>query len=103
MKTRQEQIAELEAQWKSDPRWIDVKRNYTAEDVVRLRGSVQPEYTYARNGAEKLWKLVRGDARKGLRQLHGRDYRWSGDATGKSRYRGGLFIWLAGCGRWQYL
>jgi len=65
MKTRQEQIAELESEWQDNPRWTDVKRNYSAEDVVRLRGSVQPEYTYARNGANKLWELVRGGATKG--------------------------------------
>ena len=65
MKSRQEQIDELNKQWQEDPRWKDVKRAYTAEDVVRLRGSVQPEYTYARNGAEKLWRLVHGDANKG--------------------------------------
>jgi isocitrate lyase len=65
MKSRQEQIDELSKQWQEDSRWKDVKRTYTAEDVVRLRGSVQPEYTYARNGAEKLWRLVHGDANKG--------------------------------------
>ncbi|WP_455386012.1 isocitrate lyase [Acidihalobacter prosperus] len=62
---RSEQIAQLEKDWLENPRWKSVKRGYSAEDVVRLRGSVQPEYTYARNGAEKLWKLVRGGARKG--------------------------------------
>ncbi len=62
---RTEQIAQIEKDWLENPRWKSVKRGYTAEDVVRLRGSVQPEYTYARNGAEKLWKLVRGDAKKG--------------------------------------
>lgn len=65
MKTRQEQITELEQEWQNNPRWTDVKRNYSAEDVVRLRGSVQPEYTYAANGAKKLWDLVHGDANKG--------------------------------------
>ena len=65
MKSRQQQIDELNRQWQEDPRWQDVERTYTAEDVVRLRGSVQPEYTYARNGAEKLWRLVHGDANKG--------------------------------------
>ena len=65
MKTQAEQIRELEQEWERNPRWAHVKRGYTAADVVRLRGSVQPEYTYARNGAEKLWKLVHGDAKKG--------------------------------------
>ncbi|MCG8010707.1 MAG: isocitrate lyase, partial [Candidatus Thiodiazotropha weberae] len=63
--TRKEQIEALNKDWAENPRWTDVKRGYSAEDVVRLRGSVQPEYTYARKGAEKLWDLVRGDAKKG--------------------------------------
>ncbi|UCC55207.1 MAG: isocitrate lyase [Gammaproteobacteria bacterium] len=65
MKTRDEQIRDLEQDWAQNPRWSDVKRGYSAADVVRLRGSVQPEHTYARNGAEKLWRLVHGDAKKG--------------------------------------
>jgi isocitrate lyase len=63
--SRTEQIKALQQDWAQNPRWKDVKRDYSAADVVRLRGSLQPEYTYARNGAEKLWKLVRGDASKG--------------------------------------
>ncbi|MCW8944231.1 MAG: isocitrate lyase [Sedimenticola sp.] len=62
---RKEQIAALEKDWAENPRWTDVKRGYSAADVVRLRGSVQPEYTYARNGANKLWDLVQGSAKKG--------------------------------------
>ena len=64
-KTRQEQIAALEKDWAENPRWKNVRRDYTAEDVVRLRGSVQPEYTYAKRGAEKLWSLVNGSSKKG--------------------------------------
>ncbi|MBT2969709.1 MAG: isocitrate lyase [Candidatus Thiodiazotropha sp. (ex Ctena orbiculata)] len=63
--TRKEQIEALAKDWAENPRWTDVKRGYSAEDVVRLRGSVQPEYTYAKKGSERLWKLVRGDAKKG--------------------------------------
>jgi isocitrate lyase len=55
---RDEQIKALEKQWANDARWKNVKRGYTAADVVRLRGSLQIEYTLARNGAEKLWNLV---------------------------------------------
>jgi isocitrate lyase len=62
---RAQQIAALERDWAENPRWTDVKRGYTAADVVRLRGSIQPEYTYAQRGAEKLWDLVRGGAKKG--------------------------------------
>ena len=65
MISREQQIKAIEKEWNDDPRWKDVKRGYSAADVVRLRGSIQPEYTYARNGAEKLWKLVHGEARKG--------------------------------------
>ena len=65
MKSRDEQIRELEQEWAQDPRWADVKRGYSAADVVRLRGTVQPEYTYARMGAERLWRLVHGEAKKG--------------------------------------
>lgn len=56
--TREQQIAALEKDWAENPRWKGVTRTYTAADVVRLRGSVQPEHTFARQGAEKLWKLV---------------------------------------------
>ena len=44
--------------WETDARWRGVKRPYTAEDVVRLRGSVQIEYTLARLGADHLWTLL---------------------------------------------
>jgi isocitrate lyase len=47
----------IKKDWAENPRWKNVKRGYSAEDVVRLRGSVQIEYTLARLGAEKLWKL----------------------------------------------
>ena len=62
---RQEQIKVLQKDWQDNPRWSNVKRTYSAEDVVRLRGSVQPECTYARRGSEKLWELVNGTAKKG--------------------------------------
>src|SRR3954453_12433580 len=50
--------AELAAQWANDPRWAGVQRSYSAEDVVKLRGSVVEEHTLARRGAEKLWDLL---------------------------------------------
>ncbi|GAA4225773.1 isocitrate lyase [Actinomadura meridiana] len=49
---------ELRRQWNDDPRWEGVERTYTAEDVVRIRGSVQEEQTLARLGAERLWNLL---------------------------------------------
>jgi isocitrate lyase len=58
MATRQEQIQALEKDWAENPRWKGVKRPYTAEDVVRLRGSVHIEHSLARRGAEKLWNLL---------------------------------------------
>ncbi|MFO8005827.1 isocitrate lyase [Thioalkalivibrio sp.] len=63
--SRQEQIQALEREWSENPRWLDVRRGYSAGDVVRLRGSVRPEQTLARMGAEKLWHKLHGDARKG--------------------------------------
>ena len=65
MKTFDEQVRDLQHDWRENPRWTDVERGYSAADVVRLRGTVQPEYTYARRGAERLWDLVHGDAKKG--------------------------------------
>ena len=56
--SREQQIAQLKKDWAENPRWKGVRRPYTAEDVVRLRGSLQIEHTLARRGAEKLWKLV---------------------------------------------
>jgi isocitrate lyase len=52
------EAAELERTWASDPRWAGVRRDYTAEDVVRLRGTVREEFTLARRGAERLWELL---------------------------------------------
>src|SRR6266536_3244122 len=50
--------AELSAQWSSSPRWRGIRRDYRAEDVIRLRGSVMVEHTMARRGAERLWRLL---------------------------------------------
>src|SRR6186997_1076218 len=52
------EAARLKKDWAENPRWKGIKRGYTAEEVVRLRGSVHIEHTLARRGAEKLWKLV---------------------------------------------
>jgi isocitrate lyase len=62
MKTRQEAAAEIQKDWDTNPRWQGIKRNYTAEDVVRLRGSLHIEHTLARTGAEKLWHMVNNEA-----------------------------------------
>ncbi|KUI99964.1 isocitrate lyase [Vibrio sp. MEBiC08052] len=63
--TRRQQIEALEKDWATNPRWQHVKRTYTAEEVVALRGSVIPEYTLSQRGADKLWSLVNGQAKKG--------------------------------------
>jgi len=55
---REQQIQALQKDWDTNPRWKGIKRNYSAADVVRLRGSVQVEHTLARRGAEKLWNLL---------------------------------------------
>jgi isocitrate lyase len=55
---RDEQIKALESEWAESPRWKGVQRDYSAEDVVKLRGSVLIEHTLARVGAEKLWCMV---------------------------------------------
>ena len=54
----QAEADQLEARWRDDARWSGVSRTYAAKDVVRLRGSVVPEQTIARNGATRLWELL---------------------------------------------
>lgn len=56
--TREQQIAALEKEWATNPRWKGIQRGYSAADVVRLRGSVAIEHTLAKRGAEKLWNLL---------------------------------------------
>ena len=58
-----EQVSALEHDWATNDRWRGLTRHYSAADVVRLRGSVTPELTLARQGSAKLW-----------RQLHTKDY-----------------------------
>jgi isocitrate lyase len=55
---REAEIAKIKKDWAENPRWNGIKRGYTAEDVYRLRGSLQIEHTLARHGAEKLWKMM---------------------------------------------
>src|SRR5712691_1250418 len=50
--------AAMTEDWASNPRWKGVERPYTAEDVLRLRGSIHIEHTLARMGAERLWELL---------------------------------------------
>ncbi|MBK7157553.1 MAG: isocitrate lyase [Ignavibacteria bacterium] len=53
-----EQIKEIAQSWKTDKRWKGIERPYSAEEVYKLKGSVQVEHTLARLGAERLWKLL---------------------------------------------
>ena len=56
---RQSAAAEaIQEDWSENPRWRTVRRAYTPEDVVRLRGTMRIEYTLAQRGAEKLWQLL---------------------------------------------
>ena len=55
---KQQAIRELEQDWAENPRWDGVERPYSAEKVINLRGTVQIEYTIARMGAERIWKLL---------------------------------------------
>jgi len=61
METISQQAANLRAAWEADPRWAGIKREYTAEDVIRLRGSVVEEHTLARRGATRLWELLNSE------------------------------------------
>ncbi|KPC49168.1 isocitrate lyase [Amantichitinum ursilacus] len=58
MTTREQRIAQLEQEWRENPRWKGIQRPYTAADVERLRGSLQVQHTFAHTGATKLWKLL---------------------------------------------
>ncbi|QGA69069.1 isocitrate lyase [Sulfolobus sp. E11-6] len=53
-----EEAKRLEYEWSENPRWNGIKRNYSATDVVKLRGSVQIEYTLAKLASQKLWNLL---------------------------------------------
>ena len=59
---KKEQIQQLEQDWANNPRWDNITRTYTAEEVVALRGSFQIEHTLAKRGAEKFWKGIKSDA-----------------------------------------
>ncbi|RSK34946.1 isocitrate lyase [Bhargavaea beijingensis] len=60
MTTKQAEIEQIEMGWQ-DGRWNGITRPYTAEDVYRLRGSVQIEHTLAKRGADRLWKSLQDE------------------------------------------
>src|ERR1700727_1344406 len=61
METISQQAANLRSQWETDQRWTGIRRDYAAEDVIRLRGSVVEEHTLARRGARRLWELLHAE------------------------------------------
>ncbi|TGE22997.1 isocitrate lyase [Hymenobacter metallicola] len=58
---KQERIAAIKQDWATNPRWKGVERPYAAEDVVKLQNSIRIEYSLARQGAERLWKLLHSE------------------------------------------
>ncbi|WP_194757467.1 isocitrate lyase [Aliidiomarina indica] len=66
----QQAAQDLKDTWETSPRWQGIERTYSAEDVVRLRGSRQVQYTHAQQGAGKLWRLLNGAAQ----EKFGKDY-----------------------------
>lgn len=55
----EKRIQQLRESWNNDSRWNGIKRPYSAEEVIKLRGSIDIEHTLARKGAEKLWTLLK--------------------------------------------
>ncbi len=55
----EKRVQQLQESWNNDKRWNGIKRPYSAEEVIKLRGSIDIEYTLARKGAEKLWNLLK--------------------------------------------
>ncbi|MFZ0390719.1 MAG: isocitrate lyase/phosphoenolpyruvate mutase family protein, partial [Calditrichia bacterium] len=51
-------LDQIENEWKNEPRWKGIERPYSAEEVLKLRGSVKIEHTLAKLGAERLWHLL---------------------------------------------
>jgi len=52
---------QIERDWENNPRWDGITRDYTADDVLRLRGSIDVDYTLAKMGAERLWQLLQDE------------------------------------------
>ncbi len=69
---KEEKLLQITTDWKTNPRWEGIERPYTAEDVLKLKGTIDIEYSLARMGAEKLWtKLNSQDFVAGLGALTG--------------------------------
>lgn len=61
MSNRENAVRALQKEWAENPRWQGIKRDYSAEEVIHLRGSRAIEHTIARQGAEKLWDLLHSE------------------------------------------
>ena len=95
---------EIRKDWDTNPRWKNVKRDYSAEEVVKLSGSVKIEYSLANQGAEKLWNSINNEdfvnalgaltgnqalqqAKAGLKAVYLSGWQVAGDAnTGMQMY-----------------
>ena len=95
---------DIQNEWDTNPRWKNVKRDYTAEEVVKLSGSVRIEHSLAKQGAEKLWERINNDdfvnalgaltgnqalqqAKAGLKAIYLSGWQVAGDAnTGMQMY-----------------
>ena len=91
MATKQERAELLKKDWATNPRWKNVTRAYSAEEVINISGSVKIEYSLAKNGAEKLWDRLQKDkwvAGLGARRGDVRD-RLPGDTRGDPARDGG--------------
>jgi isocitrate lyase len=97
-KDRTWQAYKIQQDWTENPRWAGIKRGYTAEDVVKLRGSLSEEHTLARRGAERLWNSLHAEpyinalgaltgmqalqqAKAGLRAIYLSGWQVAGDAN----------------------
>ena len=61
----EQKVQALQREWDTNPRWSHIQRDYTAEEVVRLQGTVQEENTLARRGSEKLWEQLTSEYTQG--------------------------------------
>nr|MBF0682140.1 isocitrate lyase [Pseudomonas sp.] len=61
MSTREQEIQKLRQEWAENPRWNGIKRGYSEQDVINLRGSVHIEHSLARRGSERLWSLLHSE------------------------------------------
>ena len=59
---RSRSSARLQREWETDERWAGIERGYGADEVIRLRGSVEVAHSLARRGAEKLWRLLQTES-----------------------------------------